>query len=346
MTEPTEPLLCVENLHVSFGAGKRTARVLDGVNLSIRAGKIMGLIGESGCGKSTLARTVLGVLPENASVSQGAVRFQGESLLACAPDRLAKDIRGRAITFIPQDPFDALSPIFTIGDQLMELMRWKSPDRSGRERYYSSRSRRSDTGQVLSMLRDVQLPDPARLLNKYPNELSGGQLQRVMIAMALLPQPSLVIADEPTTALDVTIQAQILSMLRRLANDRGTAVMFTTHDLGAAWEICDEVTVMYAGQELECASVAPFVKAPRVPYTQLLLENMPATGKLSGGIPGELPDLVTTLHGCRFAPRCPNVSQACIRLRPEPQRVAENHTVRCHHPAEPVLTGIAMPLGQ
>src|SRR5262249_47988617 len=224
-------------------------------------------------------------------------------------------------------PYSAFSPLFTIGDQIMELMRWKSPENgSGRGR------RRADRERVLAMLRAVQLPDPERLLRKYPHEVSGGQRQRVMIAMALLPEPKLVIADEPTTALDVTIQAQILKLLRRLANERGVSVLFATHDLGTAWEICDRVTVMYAGQELETAPIADFFRAPMVPYTRLLLDSLPSSNAALRGIPGDVPSLVAPPPGCRFHPRCPRASDVCRIEHPAAHEPEVGHAVRCHHP--------------
>jgi oligopeptide/dipeptide ABC transporter ATP-binding protein len=178
----------------------------------------------------------------------------------------------------------------------------------------------------------VQLPEPERVLAKYPHELSGGQRQRVMIAMALLPEPKLVIADEPTTALDVTIQAQILKLLRRLASERGAAVLFTTHDLATAWEICDRVSVMYAGQEMESAPINAFVSRPMVPYTRLLLDSLPSAGAALGGIPGEVPSLYEPPSGCRFHPRCPRASRLCATERPPVREPVQGHAIRCHHP--------------
>ncbi|HLY90212.1 MAG TPA: ABC transporter ATP-binding protein [Acetobacteraceae bacterium] len=315
-------LLSVRELSVSFVTEAGMARVLDGVNLSLAAGEIMGLVGESGCGKTTLSRTILGALPPNASIDGGALSFADHDLL-----RSSRVVRGRQITFVPQDPFSSFSPLFTIGDQIMELMRWRSPDpRSARAR------RGDDRERVLNMLRAVQLPDPERLLRKYPHEVSGGQRQRVMIAMALLPEPKLVIADEPTTALDVTIQAQILKLLRNLATERGVSVLFATHDLGTAWEICDRVTVMYAGQDLETAPIASFFRAPMVPYTRSLLDSLPSGGSALRGIPGDVPNLVTPPAGCRFHPRCPNADAVCRGEHPARREPEPGHQVRCHHP--------------
>jgi peptide/nickel transport system ATP-binding protein len=265
-------------------------------------------------------------------VRGGALIFDGQDLLTLEAACLEGQVRGRAITFVPQDPYSSFSPLFTIGDQIMELMRWKSPDRRPGQRMYTRRRRRADHARALALLRAVQLPDPERLLRRYPHELSGGQRQRVMIAMALLPEPKLVIADEPTTALDVTIQAQILKLLRRLANERGVSVLFTTHDLGTAWEICDRVTVMYAGQELESAPIDGFFGAPMVPYTRLLLESLPSSGQALRGIPGEVPNLIRPPGGCRFHPRCPSVSDVCRVQHPAAREPAPGHQVRCHHP--------------
>jgi peptide/nickel transport system ATP-binding protein len=327
----TPDLLSVRDISVAFTTENGTAHVLDEVSLTMRRGEIMGLVGESGCGKTTLARTILGALPANARTSGSAIEFDGRDLLRIDAREAAEEIRGRAITFVPQDPFTAFNPLFTVGDQIFELMRWKSPDRGQWENFYSRARRRNDRERVMTMLRHVQLPDPERLLNKYPHELSGGQRQRLMIAMALLPEPRLVIADEPTTALDVTIQAQILMLLRQLAAEHEVSVLLTTHDLGTAWEICDRVTVMYAGQALESAPIDAFFAAPALPYTRLLLDSLPSGDAPLRGIPGEVPSLIAPPSGCRFHPRCPCASPVCERARPPVSEPADGHFVRCHH---------------
>ncbi len=324
--------LDVRSVSVSFGTESGPARVLDQVSLSMRQGEIMGLVGESGCGKTTLARAILGVLPANASIDHGSLIFARENLFDLDPAEAGDRIRGRAITFIPQDPYGSFSPLFTVGDQLSELMRWKSPDRPAGERGYPRARRRADLARTLAMLRAVQLPDPERLLRKYPHELSGGQRQRVMIAMALLPEPRLVIADEPTTALDVTIQAQILKLLRNLATQTGASVLFTTHDLGTAWEICDRITVMYAGQEAETAEVRRFFGQPAHPYTRMLLDSLPTQGSALAGIPGDVPSPFAPPPGCRFHPRCPRADALCSASHPAPTHPVPGHSVRCHHP--------------
>ena len=343
-----DPLLDVRDLSLSYATGSGAARVLDGVSLTLARGEIMGLVGESGCGKTSLARAILGALPPNARMGGGVIRFRGEDLLTLDPAEAAARIRGRAITFVPQDPFTAFSPLFTLGDQIDELMRWKSPNRppdAPRSTYArptharptrahppTRTRRREDRAHAEALLGRVGLADPARLFGRYPHELSGGQRQRVMIAMALLPEPALVIADEPTTALDVTIQARILRMLRDLAGERGVSVLLTTHDLGAAWEICDRITVMYAGQALETAPIEAFVRAPRVPYTRMLLDSLPTGAAPLRGIPGEVPGLVSPPAGCPFHPRCPSASDLCRATRPPVTEPAPGHQIRCHHP--------------
>ncbi|MEM6678623.1 MAG: ABC transporter ATP-binding protein [Pseudomonadota bacterium] len=329
-----EALLKVEELEVGFATEGGLARVLDRVSLTIEAGEIMGLVGESGCGKTTLARAILGILPPNvARISNGAILFEGKDLLTLDRNRLAAEVRGRRIGFIPQDPFTSFNPVFTIGEQIMDLMKWKSPAAPAGTgwRLHGRARRRADRERVLELLRIVQLPDPEGVLRKYPHEVSGGQRQRLMIAMALLPEPQLIIADEPTTALDVTIQAQILKLLRSLALERGVSVLFTTHDLGAAWEICDRVTVMYAGQDVESAPAEAFFGDPRHPYTNRLLDSLPGEGGIRG-IPGQIPPLTDPPPGCRFHPRCAEASEACQTAKPAVSWPAEGHRLRCLHP--------------
>ena len=333
-----DELLTVTDLEVGFRTDRGLAQVLDRVNLHVGRGEIVGLVGESGCGKTTLARAILGVLPANsARISSGVIDFDGRNLLAEDPQDLATEVRGRQITFVPQDPFSSFNPVFTVGAQIEELMKWKSPDAApAASRFYPRARRRSDRARVLELLRTVQLPDPEGILQKYPHEVSGGQRQRLMIAMALLPEPQLIIADEPTTALDVTIQAQILKLLKRLAVERRVSVLFTTHDLGTAYEICDRVTVMYAGQEVESAPSDDFFAAPRHPYTKRLLESLPSREHGISGIPGQIPALIDPPTGCRFHPRCDRASARCTAHRPDVLQAGPAHLVRCHHPVETV----------
>ena len=340
MRAPGDNLLEVENLRVSFATEVGAAKVLDGVTLTIRPGEIMGLVGESGCGKTTLANAILGILAGNARHEAGTIRFGGADLLAMPRRQVEAEIRGRSITFIPQDPFGSFNPLFPIGAQIMEVMKWKSPGRGARERRgiggffsrYPRARRRADAAAVAQMLRTVQIVNPERAIAKLPYEFSGGQRQRLMIALALLPQPQLVIADEPTTALDATIQAQILKLLKRLAKDRGVSVLFTTHDLGTAYEICDRITVMYAGQEVETAPVDDFFRRPQHPYTVRLLESLPHPGRALREIGGEIPALIDPPGGCRFHPRCLRASEACRAERPAVTPIGGGHEVRCYHP--------------
>jgi len=330
-------LLEVRDLKISFGTDQGIARVLDGVNLTLRRAAIMGLIGESGCGKTTLARAILGILPPNARNDGGSISFDGQDLLAMDRVAFSRDVKGRRIVFVPQDPYSSFNPLFRIGHQIMELMKWKSPRRMAGERglgalltSYPSARYRADRDAALAMLREVQIADPEQAFTKLPGEFSGGQRQRLMIAMSLMTEPDLIIADEPTTALDVTIQAQILKLLKRLAKDRGVSVLLTTHDMGTAYEICDEITVMYAGQEVETAPVELFFSAPRHPYTSRLLASLPTAEGEVREIGGEPPSLVHAPGGCRFHPRCERATPSCVEARPEAD--GNGHMVRCFHP--------------
>jgi peptide/nickel transport system ATP-binding protein len=343
---PSE-LLSVRDLEVDFVTDQGVARVLDRFNVDVGPGEVVGLVGESGCGKTTLARAILGVLPAGAArIRRGEVYFKGHDLLREDLHVVNDHVRGRAITFIPQDAFGSFNPVFTVGTQVMDLMKWKSPRlRDGgasppgrwpallhgypRDRF------RADREAVLEILRAVQIPEPPRALRRLPHEFSGGQRQRLMIAMALLPRPELIIADEPTTALDVTIQAQILRLLRQLVKERGVSVLFTTHDLGTAHEICDRIVVMYAGQEMEAAPTAAFFHHPAHPYTRRLLDSVPTADTDIRDIPGEVPSLLDPPSGCRFHPRCEYATPECRADRPEPRVVGDAHRVRCHHPVEP-----------
>jgi len=334
-------LLSVRGLRVDFVTDGGVAQVLDGISLDVARGEVVGLVGESGCGKTTLARAILGVLPSGAArIRGGEVWFKGADLLREEPAVLNDRVRGRAITFIPQDPYGSFSPVFPVQTQIMDVMKWKSPrasigggTRSPFSRYPRERWR-ADREAVLETLRAVQIPEPARALRRLPHEFSGGQRQRLMIAMALLPQPDLIIADEPTTALDVTIQAQILRLLRALVKERGVSVLFTTHDLGTAHEICDRVVVMYAGQEMETAPADAFFARPAHPYTRRLLASVPSDDGELRDIPGDVPSLVNPPSGCRFHPRCDYATAECRAGRPPLRLLAPRHGVRCHHPVD------------
>jgi len=334
-------LLAVSDLAVEFATDRGVAQVLDGISLSIAPGEVVGLVGESGCGKTTLARAILGILPDAGRIRGGAIRFKGRDLLQMDARAVNDGVRGRAITFIPQDPWNSLSPLFPVGAQVMDLMKWKSPRRDGGGPTgpwpallsgYPRARRRADRDAVLDVLRAAHIPEPEVALRRLPHEFSGGQRQRLMIAMALLPRPDLIIADEPTTALDVTIQAQILRLLRALVKERGVSVLFTTHDLGTAYEICDRVVVMYAGQEMESAPTRTFFERPAHPYTRRLLESLPTADGDLQEIPGEVPSLIAPPPGCRFHPRCDRATAECRARRPEARTLEGEHRVRCLYP--------------
>jgi peptide/nickel transport system ATP-binding protein len=337
-------LLSVRELRVDFVTDRGVAQVLDSISLDIGPGEVVGLVGESGCGKTTLARAILGILPPGAArIRRGEVRFRGTDLLGEDAGIVNDRVRGRAITFIPQDPLTSFSPVFPVQTQIMDLMKWKSPQAGNRDsaaslfRRYPRERYRADREAVLETLRAVQIPEPARALRRLPHEFSGGQRQRLMIAMALLPRPDLIIADEPTTALDVTIQAQILRLLRELVKARGVSVLFTTHDLGTAHEICDRIVVMYAGQEMEAAPTDAFFARPAHPYTRRLIASVPNPDGEIRDIPGEVPSLIGPPSGCRFHPRCDYATAECRAGRPAPRALGDTHGVRCHHPVDAPL---------
>jgi ABC-type dipeptide/oligopeptide/nickel transport system ATPase component len=248
MAATEHAVLEVHDLAVSIRGLEGTAQILDHVNLTVPRGKIVGVVGESGCGKSTLVRAILGILPRGGHANSGTIRFEGEDLLTLTEQQLSRDIRGKAIGFIPQDPFLALNPVFRVGTQLLEILAWHETEDGpppGLARRLSWSARRRHRARLLELLRAAQIPDPEQALERYPHQFSGGQRQRLLIAGALACRPRLVIADEPTTALDVTTQQQILGLLKELAREFSVAMVFVTHDFGVVAELCDEVTVMY-----------------------------------------------------------------------------------------------------
>lgn len=314
------PILQVEGLAVELRGEAGTAQILDDVTFSVPAGGSLGIVGESGCGKSTLLRAILGILPKGAETPRGSILFEGRDILT---DRAAS-ARGR-IGFVPQDPYLSLNPVFRAGDQILEIMRRHAPG-----------SRRDHRAKIVELFRAVQLPDPEAALAKYPHQFSGGQRQRLLIAAALACDPSLLVADEPTTALDVTTQREILSLLRGLAADRGLALLFVTHDFGVLASVCDRVTVLYAGRVAEGGPTRAVLDAPQHPYTRMLLACHPDRATDLAGIPGTVPAATAQPSGCRFHPRCPIARGSCSEA-PPPAVTEDGRVVACPFHAEPVL---------
>lgn len=317
-------LLSIENLAVSFDTPAGMARAVRGVSLAVRRGETLGIVGESGSGKSALFLAALGLAGPNARV-QGAAVFEGENLIGL-PDRSLSALRGRRISMVFQDPASSLNPVATIGRQLDEAIRLNR--RSG------PRSAVPPTAKDL--LIEVGIADPERRLRSYPHELSGGQNQRVMIAMMLAGSPDLLIADEPTTALDVTVQAQILDLLKRVSRARDMSIALISHDLGVVAQTCDRLAIMYAGQIVECGPIADLFDAPRHPYTAGLMASRPGIARRDRLMPiaGNVPSPLETAPGCPFAPRCGRRRDACTAGLPRPEAGA--HWWRCFNPLEPV----------
>jgi peptide/nickel transport system ATP-binding protein len=315
----SEPILAVDGLKLSIRTDEGIARILDHVDFVLEPGHILGVVGESGCGKSTVIRAILGILPRGAQVEAGEIRFQGTNLLVLREPDLNRRIRGSRIGFVPQDPYLALNPVFKIGAQLLEIMRWHAPD-GGKQEHRA---------RLLELLRRVQLPDPAAALERYPHQFSGGQRQRLLIAAALACSPALVIADEPTTALDVTTQQQILELLRDLVREFGLSMLFATHDLGVVAELCDDICVIYAGQSVESGPTVQVLAAPMHPYTRALLACHPDRSAAFVGIAGAVPSPLRPPPGCRFAPRCGKRRPICAERPPHRSEIRADHTVDC-----------------
>src|SRR5205085_5564865 len=319
MTVP--PLIEIKDLRVLFhGDDGRTTHAVDSVDLSVENGATLGLVGESGCGKSVTSLAIMGLLSKHSADVAGSIRFDGFDLLD-ASDETLRDLRGNRLAMIFQEPMTSLNPSFTIGDQIIEtLLR----HRGG--------TRRQARERAIALLRRVHIPSPEKRIDEYPHKLSGGMRQRVMIAMALACDPKLLIADEPTTALDVTLQAQILDLMRELKAASGAAIILITHDLGVVAEVCDEVAVMYAGEIVERAPVDELFANPQHPYTVGLLGSIPRLDhrvEHLATIEGMVPNMTSPPAGCRFAARCPFVSDPCIKAPPPLVAVSPGHTSRC-----------------
>jgi peptide/nickel transport system ATP-binding protein len=315
------PLIAIEGLRVLFhGDDGRTTHAVDSIDLTVRKGATLGIVGESGSGKSVTSLAIMGLLPKQTSDVSGSVRFDGFDLIS-ASDQTLRDLRGNRLAMIFQEPMTSLNPSFTIGDQIIEtILRHRGGSHS------QARKR------AVELLRRVHIPSPDKRIDDYPHKLSGGMRQRVMIAMALACDPKLLIADEPTTALDVTLQAQILDLMRELKAESGAAIILITHDLGVVAEVCDEVAVMYAGEIVERADVGELFAAPQHPYTVGLLGSIPRLDRPSerlATIEGMVPNMSNPPAGCRFSARCPFVVEPCVKAQPPLVEISAGHWSRC-----------------
>lgn len=327
MTHP-DPVLNVEGLSLSYDTPAGEVLALRDVNLAIAPGEIVGLVGESGSGKSTLMQAILRLMPEAARVTAGTVRFQGQNLLDLSPQQM-RAILGDRISVVFQDPMTALNPVLSIGRQMIDIQ------------YRRRESRAAKRARAIEMLRRVRIPDAESRIDRYPHEFSGGMRQRVAIAMALMAEPELLIADEPTTALDATLEIATIELLRELQQEIGCAVLFITHHLGVVAELCDRIDIMYAGELVESGPTMGVFRDPRHPYTQLLFACDPAriaepTRHLPS-IGGGLPDLIDLPQGCVFADRCPRAVARCRAEHPADYRAGTSERVRCHFPDAPAL---------
>ncbi|MDQ3154885.1 MAG: ABC transporter ATP-binding protein [Actinomycetota bacterium] len=318
-------LLEVEDLTVVFQRRDEPATTaVDGVSFTVEPGQTVGLVGESGCGKSVTSLAIMGLLPRRGARATGSVRFEGTELLGLS-DAAMRDRRGRDLAMVFQDPLSSLNPVVPIGRQVTEVLE--------RHRGMSRKRAMVDATELLTR---VGIPDPRRRLDEYPHQLSGGMRQRALIAMALACRPRLLIADEPTTALDVTIQAQILALLSELVRDSGTALLMITHDLGVVAGLCDEVNVLYGGRVVERGPRHPLFAAPHHPYTVGLLASIPRLdaprGQRLSPIRGSVSDMIPWSQGCAFAPRCPNVLDVCASVTPEMAPGPDQRLLRCHNP--------------
>ena len=319
-----KPLLEVKGLKTYFYTEDGVVRAVDGVNFEVYPGEVLGLVGESGCGKSVTSLSIMRLISKPGRIDEGEILLDGENLLKLPEDEMIK-VRGNRISMIFQQPQTALNPVFKVGDQLAEVLN-----------VHQDLGRDAGWKRAVALLKMVGVPDPARRAEAYPHELSGGMAQRVMIAMALACVPELLIADEPTTALDVTIQAQILDLMRDLRREMGTSVILITHDLGVVAEMAERVAVMYAGEIVEQTDVNSLFDQPLHPYTQGLIGSIPVLGEIKEKldvIPGSVPNLVNLPPGCRFAPRCHARFKygctICAEVKPELEEVKPGHYVRC-----------------
>lgn len=324
------PLLEVNDLHVEFVTRDGVVKAVNGLSFALQPGKVLTILGESGSGKSVTLRSLVRLLPKVRTRTWGEVRLKGASLYEL-PEREVKNLRGSLVAMIFQEPMTALDPVYTVGEQIAEtLIR------------HQHMTRQQAGRRALELFQLVQIPSPARRLKSYPHEISGGMRQRAMIAIALACNPELLLADEPSTSLDVTVQAQILHLLRELQARLGMAVIFVTHDIGVAAEIADEVAVMYAGRIVEYGPVRQVLKAPAHPYTQGLMNATVHRGRKGHTlipIPGQPPDLTRLPPGCGFAPRCPSAHARCLAEFPGAYQISTVHSARCFLLETPATIG-------
>lgn len=325
------PLIEVKNLKTHFHTEDGLVRSVDGVSFEINEGETLGIVGESGCGKSVTSISIMGLVPKpGGKIAAGEILFRGEDLTKKSVEAMRK-IRGNEISMIFQEPMTSLNPVYTVGEQIAEAVI-----------LHQKLSKREAAARAVEMLKKVGIPSPEKRARDYPHQMSGGMRQRVMIAMALSCNPKLLIADEPTTALDVTIQAQILELMKQLRDEYNTAIMLITHDLGVIAEVADRVAVMYAGKIVEYTDVKSIFAAPRHPYTIGLLNSIP---KLTGGqkrlepIKGVVPSPLNLPAGCKFSNRCPFVQEKCLAAEPELAETTPGHAVRCWYHGQLDLKG-------
>jgi len=324
----TTPLLHIDNLHVHFNTSDGVVKAINGASLTLNKGEVVGLVGESGSGKSVTAMSVLGLVPKPPAIyPEGKILWKGIDLLT-TPERELREIRGGEISMIFQDPMTSLNPVYTIGHQISEMIR-----------VHQRVSVKQAKQKAIEMLELVGVPNPHQRVDDYPHQFSGGMRQRAMIAMALSCNPELLIADEPTTVLDVTIQAQIIEILEKLARERDVAILLITHDLGVVAGVCDRISVMYGGRIVEEASVDEIFKKPLMPYTWGLMKSIP---RMSSGarkklytIPGSPPTPRQMIDGCTFAPRCEFAIDKCFTDAPTLENYGKGRAARCHRLSEP-----------
>ncbi|WP_313755781.1 ABC transporter ATP-binding protein [Tissierella sp.] len=316
----SEELLRLDNLSVEYKVKGGYLSAVKNVNLTINRGEIFAIVGESGCGKSTIAHSIMRLLPDHNEIIRGNIYFKGENLNDMTSSQMEK-IRGKHIGMIFQNPLDSLNPVYTTGAQVAEAI------------YMDNKNRLEVWQQVVRLYKDVKMPDPEKRVHSFPHELSGGMRQRVMIAMMISRNPELLIADEPTTALDVTIEAQILEIIKELKREFSTSIMLITHNFGLVAEVADRIGVMYAGEMIEQGDVFEIFENPMHPYTRLLMKALPRKTKAEGRlqtIDGTVPRLTDIKPGCRFANRCPYAKELCFNIEPRTKNVSKNHFFRCH----------------